>query len=586
MNAAPFAALVGDSNEATRKLGAILDFLGVGWQAFSSAENFLGSVSNAVPRVILAPLLTIAELVKTETRPRLADSIFAYGLEHIGASTSALASLAGKGASFESVPNEKWLATVTTDEPALTGPMRGLEVHLRRKPFDRVAKLKSRESVSEIISTDDGPTFFSLEKDGTRIFISGSCEIPDLDAPAKSKGYDVREEFFSAVPLLVYLKWAFRDAGWQASETGACWIVDDPLLRMKYGFCDFPLLDRQMQEHAFSTNIAMIPWNSRRTAPDMASLITRSSGRLSVSMHGCDHTAREFGIADQGALHAKVDVARERMHEHQERTGVVHDAVMVFPQGVFSRESLRVLQEQDFAAAVNTETLPNETPETKLTVRDLWSVAITHYGSFPLFTRRYPTDGIENFAFDILLGKPCLVVQHHGFFKGQHAEVVRFVDALNRLNSRLNWRGLGDVVRRSYQSQMAADGGVRVRMFANECLLKNTGEAEREYHIEKADAGSAGVREVAADGRPLEWQTDGETLTLVCKIPSGAEVFLQVRYNRTKGINGVRKAGMSSAAKIAARRYLSEFRDNFLSRHDALMALAQRAKRITGKRRP
>ena len=37
------------------------------------------------------------------------------------------------------------------------------------------------------------------------------------------------------------------------------------------------------------------------------------------------------------------------------------------------------------------------------------------YSSFPIFTRRYPWEGIENFAFDILLGKPALIVIHHDY---------------------------------------------------------------------------------------------------------------------------------------------------------------------------
>ena len=39
------------------------------------------------------------------------------------------------------------------------------------------------------------------------------------------------------------------------------------------------------------------------------------------------------------------------------------------------------------------------------------------YGAFPIFTRRYAFHGVENFAFDLLLGKPCLIVAHHDSFK-------------------------------------------------------------------------------------------------------------------------------------------------------------------------
>jgi hypothetical protein len=375
------------------------------------------------------------------------------------------------------------------------------------------------------------------------------------------------------------LRWAFRESCWQASPSGACWIVDDPLLRTNYGFCNFPLLEAQMKKHRFSTSIAMIPWNSRRTSSSMASLIKESAGRLSVSVHGCDHTAREFGNENPGELSAKTHLAKKRMEGHRRATGVEHDPIMIFPQGVFSRQSLRVLQQHQFVAAVNSEASPEQPEDEPLTSADTWRVAILKYGSFPLFTRRYPTDGLENFAFDLMLGKPCLVIEHHGFFKGDHARVVQFAQALNSLNAQLQWSSLGDVIRGSFQWRRDPDGVVQVRMFANELLLKNAENATRRYRIEKADEGSVGVKEVMADNRELEWESDGRSITFTCTVPSGAAVLLQVRYSSPEK-NAKRKIVLSAEVKVAARRYLSEARDNFLSRHDRLMALARTAKRI------
>ena len=44
------------------------------------------------------------------------------------------------------------------------------------------------------------------------------------------------------------------------------------------------------------------------------------------------------------------------------------------------------------------------------------------YGDFSIFTRRYAHHGLENFAFDLLLGKACLIVCHHDFFKDGYAQ--------------------------------------------------------------------------------------------------------------------------------------------------------------------
>lgn len=588
MKAEQIAGIIEDraSSVATRRLECLLDFLGVPWETLPSNSDGPSPGPDGTDRAyqsILAPLTAGADLWQIETS-LAARSLFFYSTEDTRASSQSLGVVTGcREDALLPLEEKRVDVVVSEDWSALTGPMRGLRSAVRARSCDCVAAIKPADSISTIIGTEQGSLFFCCGNGGALAFVSCSSEIPDLDEPVGRQGYDVRQQFLSAVPLLMYLKWAFRDVCWQANESGACLIVDDPILRTKYGFCDFRLLDAQMKQHSFTTNIAMIPWNRRRTSAAMASLIKGSEGRLSVSVHGCDHTAREFGIANTDELGAKVASAGRLMEQHRKTTGIVHDAIMVFPQGIFSRESFRTLQQYEFVAAVNTEALPFRREDEVLTTEDVWAVAINRYGSFPLFTRRYPADGLANFAFDILLGKPCLIVEHHSFFKGEHQEVVRFVEALNSLDGGLCWRSLGEVIRRSYQWRLGPDGVVQVRMFANELLLKNGDGAERQYQIEKADVGSAGVREVTADGRPLEWQTDGYSIVFTCQIPSGAEVLIQVRYTPPEKKNGRSKGRLCGFVKIAARRYLSEFRDNFLSRHDGLMAIAQKAKRIASR---
>jgi hypothetical protein len=574
------------SRATTSRLSRLLDFLGIPWETLPIGSDFLNVGSNGEKlgqyHSILAPLPAAADLWSPQ-RSVARHSLFFYATEDTAKSSGSLRLLTGcQDDALRAAAEEVVTISVATDWAALTGPMHGLSSTVKTRACDRIATVRATRSVSTIIGTEAGSFFLCCKSEDSRAFVSCSCEIPDLEAPLKGNGYDVTKEFLSAVPLLMYLKWAFRDICWQANETGACLILDDPVLRRRYGFCDFQLLDAQMKDHSFTTSIAMIPWNRRRTSMEMASLVNTSSGRLSVSVHGCDHTVREFGTDDMSELNAKAGAANDRMEQHRETTGISHDTIMIFPQGIFSRESLRVLQKHGFVAAVNTETRPCQTLEEVLAIRDVWAPAIMRYDSFPLFTRRYPADGVANFAFDILLGKPCLIVEHHGFFKGEHRQVVGFANALNSLNTTLRWRSLGEVIRRSYHRRIDSDGVVRIRMFANELLLKNDDDAECEYRIEKADQNSVGVEEVTADGRCLEWQTDGTTLSFACTIPVVREVLIRVRYTRPEKTNG-RSPDMGAAAKIAMRRYLSEFRDNFLSRHDGLMAMARRARKMVSR---
>ena len=120
---------------------------------------------------------------------------------------------------------------------------------------------------------------------------------------------------------------------------------------------------------------------------------------------------------------------------------------MVFPQGVFSSICPGILKRNEFIAAINTEVSPVDGEKTLL--RDVWDVAILRYGSFAIFTRRYEHHGLENFAFDLLLGKPCFIVAHHDFFSDKGARLLHLVARLSRLNHDLRWRSPAEVIRRS-----------------------------------------------------------------------------------------------------------------------------------------
>ncbi|KAF5407805.1 MAG: hypothetical protein Udaeo2_20730 [Candidatus Udaeobacter sp.] len=89
-----------------------------------------------------------------------------------------------------------------------------------------------------------------------------------------------------------------------------------------------------MKRHKFSTNIAFIPWNWREALLKLS--MFRKPGAFSLSVHGCDHTRAEFGSAGQQRLYWKARHL-ERMDRHEAITGISHDPVMVFPQGIFRK---------------------------------------------------------------------------------------------------------------------------------------------------------------------------------------------------------------------------------------------------------
>ena len=562
---------------AIARLEHVLNFLGIPYRVFEDeshlAEEGLNGSLRGHSYSVLEPITAI-RAVGDECSTAIettAHSRFVFLINDIAACSEKLRLLTGsREARLKNLGGVLTDVVVSREQPSLTSAMHGLEVRLTARPDDYALQATGTSPVEAIISSKDGVLFFATQQQGLRTYVSCSAAIPDLQRSANGRAFDVKDEFLSIVPLFTYLRCTFREVCWQPNEHGACLIIDDPVLKTRYGCCDFREIDKLMKEHSFTTNISFIPWNQRRTSREMSNLVRNSDERFSVSIHGCNHTGGEFGITNIPTLDATVGLAQQRMESHRTSSGIAHERVMVFPQGVFSKESLAVLQQNQFIAAVNTKVLPANADPQELTVQDVCSTAILKYYSFPLFTRRYPEHGLENFAFDLVLGKPCFIVEHHAFFADGGHRAVEFIDKVNSLNCPLRWRSLTSVIRRAFLSRPQADGATQIRMFANEMTVTNLRQSEQFYRIEKADCGSAGIKEIFVNDAPASPHFDNTSLNLSGSIPAGSNLNVRVSYQRLAEAPPL-SVGIKGALRVATRRYLCEFRDNFLCRHKRLM---------------
>jgi hypothetical protein len=250
------------------------------------------------------------------------------------------------------------------------------------------------------------------------------------------------------------------------------------------------------------------------------------------------------------------------MQRHQTRTGIAHDAVMVFPQGVFSSQSLGALKRSRFIAAVNTEVSPVDHETSPTLIRDVWDVAIMRHSSFPVFTRRYAFHGVENFAFDILLGKPCLIVAHHDFFRDGCAALLELVRRLHALRCTLTWRSLGDVVRHAGLHRTGRAGGEEMVMYGGEFTWANKTTRPVDVVVRKQEHDASLITGVRGVNGALQWKVRNDEVVFVDTIPAGAERRFSIEYQPPPTRPTVRRP-IRTKASVAARRLLCEFRDEY-----------------------
>jgi hypothetical protein len=442
--------------------------------------------------------------------------------------------------------------------------MAGLRIVAFKESVETILVLNTpKGNAINIISVYNGATFAKLEYKGVPVFLSTSKEIVDIDAELTTRNFDVRDHFLYAVPVVLYIKWAFVGACWNAPEANACLVIDDPLLKPSYGCVNFEELGALMERHHFSTNIAFIPWNWRRSSPKVARLFKRRPEQYSLSIHGCDHTAAEFGNRDQARLCWKARKAVDRMSGHETRTGIHHDRIMVFPQGVFSEAAMDVLKRSNFTAAVNTEVVSTDPQARPIRISDVWDIALLRYGGFPIFTRRYPGQGIENFAFDILLGKPCIVVIHHDFCRDHYKHLVEFIERLNAIKCPIAWRSLGEVVRRSCRQRELSSGVVETEMYGTELRIENRSEQRKRFIVRRRESDSSAIKEIRAESGQIAWNFSEDRIDFETELDPGQSRTIEMRFHELNG-NGRSEENLSYRVKTMARRYLSELRDNYI----------------------
>jgi hypothetical protein len=580
-----------------KKIAKILNFFGVPWEALTTIEllssNRLCRERSSECKLMCSAdtFLHLTEALKSNPRcahfwPEHVHSAFVYAGEDPRSFQKLVRTFIGDNRAVISQirPGVRDI-TVSDHFDDFCGVMSGIRVTGVNCKSNRGLILNTgKGDAMNIISLGDGVVFLKVEYKGIPVFLSTSREIIEIEAELKSQNFDVREHFLAAVPLVLYIKWAFTETCWNAPEINACLIIDDPLLKPTHGFVNFQQLLSHMKRHNFGTNIAFIPWNFRRSAPEVVRLFRENPDRFSLSVHGCDHTRAEFGSSDRGHLHWKTQRALERMNRHESITGIRHDRVMVFPQGIFSEAAMSALKHTDLIAAVNNDIISADPRPRAITISELWDIAVMSY-AFPLFTRRYPWEGIENFAFDALLGKPAIIVIHHDYCSDHCSRLVDFIDRLNSLKMAPTWRSLAEVVSRSCRQMSLSLSEVKIEMYGTELRLENSSDQPKRFLIRRRECEPFAIREIRGRSGPITWNFVNGHVNFEIELGSGVNEIVSIRFHKV-GENGHSGDNLASRIRTMVRRYLCEIRDNYITTARLRLAGFSRAALIANMRWP
>lgn len=461
--------------------------------------------------------------------------------------------------------------SVSDKYPDICGALSGLSFRPDEKVADFGIELEVRDEIAETVISIDEASLLTRVRQGSReVFIASSPEILDLQERT-STNIDFRACFSKVVPILIALRHLFRGSCWTPEAHYANIVIDDPPMWPKYGHLDLRELAALVDRTGCACTIAMIPWYYRRSDPRVVKLFASRQPHLEVCVHGCNHTAAEFGCQDPQKLSGMLLTARHRMDVHQQNTGLSYQPVMVFPQGIFSVEAMSSLRTGGYLAAVNTE-VADHSNQGHVSLQDLLDPAVLCYDEFPLFTRRNPEDGALNFAVDSFLGKPCLVVLHHDFFKGGMKNLEELVLSFATFRPQLSWDSLENIAKGCALGKRETDGRKTIKIFADRAVIR-VGQVEA-LDVIKKEAGNYKVSRVEVDDRSVDFSIENGFLTLKVEPPTSQTVSVNIVRAESRAVQA-NEDSVGEKARVAMRRYLCDFRANYLSKSELLLRSAR-----------
>lgn len=581
----------GAQSESDFRLLRLAEFLGISCEtvALERTADYAGFLSGTIPDACLCMVVNprvFKDWIGQDNLPvELVDlllSRFSHLVVHglrVDAFDSALVAALSRGSvkSIEPIGGQNLEYEVAKDSRDICEAFAGISFGPADPKNDHVLSLSGvGPAVRRLISIGGQAFMAEIKLDKADVLFIASEDVADLN---NQVGKAPLSEYFSRlVPQAMALRHVAGDECWRPSQPHACIIIDDPLLRKNYGFLNFENLLNLTKKHNFHTAIAFIPHNFRRNSTQITRLFRENSERLSICFHGNDHTGAEFASVDAAHLNTLLSVAETRMSLHEKTTGLKCDRVMVFPQGNFSLEAMKVLTSHNFYAAVNTVQHPAQ-EVIKLTLGELAQPAVLRYEGFPLFTRR-PTreTDLYDIAFSVFWGRPVLIVEHHEIFENPQT-LIDLVVRINSVVPEMQWSSLATAVSSSILVRKEGDGTPQVRAFAGNVQITNESNSTQRCSVEwnNSDYGVA-IDHVSVDGTPSkDKEIDDQVLRVNVEMAPGCSRDISLVFRNDLG-TGMR-LGLSWKARAFVRRRLSEFRDNYLSKHQGLLDAAKAMQR-------
>lgn len=140
----------------------------------------------------------------------------------------------------------------------------------------------------------------------------------------------------------------------------------------------------------------------------------------------------------------------------------------------------------------------------------------------------------------------------------------------------IEWRGLNDILVRTYLERDISQQTTLCKIYTNHQIIENDHDSTRTYVITKPHNYEVSVRSVLINGKAAPFIIRDGLLQLAVTIPAKESVTVRIVYDGALPYGRTHEGGVVRASQVWLRRVLSELRDNIVCRNDRVLAAVVR----------